>query len=485
MHRSLLLSLLVLAGCGGGPKAASPKPGFEGAATPRISTGAQRERVAVTIYNQGFGLVREVRDIDLAKGKVALEYRDVAEHVQPETVHLKSLTADDALSVFEQNYRFDLLTPQKLLEKHVGKKVRLYRWNEAKGVEEPFDATVLSAEEGSPVFQIGTEVTYGFPGRIAFPEVPPNLLSKPTLVWLLGSTLDKQKLELTYLTSQMSWKADYVMVIDANDASADLTGWVTLDNRSGTSFPDAELRLVAGDVNKVVPADDYDGDMVAEEKEYAKKDEGGFQEESFFEYHLYKLGRPTTILDKEQKQSTLLEARGATVKKKLIFNGNSYWYRNQYGAVATNQKVSVFLDLENTEKNKLGIPLPKGIVRVYKADSSGARQFIGEDRIDHTPRDEKVRVKMGEAFDVVVDRKQMAWKPLGSCVSETDWQTEVRNHKDTPVEVQLFEPVGGDWEVVSSSLPTHKEDAHTFTIDVKVAARASTKVTFKVRVRWC
>jgi len=485
MRIPLLLSALALVACGGGPKAAVPKPGFDGPAIARASTSAQRERVAVTIYNQGFGLVREVRDVDLGKGKVSLEFRDVAEHVQPETVHLKSLTADDALAVFEQNYRYDLLTPQKLLEKHVGKKVRLYRWNEAKGVDEPFDATVLSAEEGSPVFQIGTEITYGFPGRIAFPEVPANLLSKPTLVWLLGSTLEKQKLELTYLTGQMSWHSDYVLVIDDKDASADLTGWVTLDNRSGTSFNDAELRLVAGDVNKVAPADDYDGDMVAEEKEYAKKDEGGFKEESFFEYHLYKLGRPTTILNREQKQATLLEARGVAVKKKLIFNGNSYWYRGSYGQITGNQKVSVFLDLENTEKNKLGVPMPKGIVRVYKADSSGARQFIGEDRIDHTPRDEKVRVKMGEAFDVVADRKQMSWKPMGSCLSESDWQVEVRNHKDTPVEVELVEPAGGDWEVVSSSLPSHKQDAHTFTFDVKVAARASTKVTFKVRVRWC
>ncbi|MBI2389315.1 MAG: DUF4139 domain-containing protein [Deltaproteobacteria bacterium] len=488
MRRLLLLASLTglaLAACGGTPKPKHP-PGSDGPATDRVSTSAQRERVAVTIYNQGFGLVREVRDVDLAKGRVALEYRDVAEHVQPETVSLKSLDGADLLSVFEQNYRYDLLTPEKLLEKHIGKKVRLYRWNEAKGVEEGFDAKVLSVEGGIPVYELGGEITYGFPGRVAFPDVPKDLLSKPTLVWLLGSGRDKQKLELTYLTSQMTWRCDYVMVIDDKDASADLTGWVTLDNKSGVAFENAQLRLVAGDVNKVAPAADaYDEGLDDEEKEYAKKDEGGFSEEAFFEYHLYTLGRPTTLLNREQKQATLLESNGVAVKKKLIFSGASYWYRGKYGQVVTNQKVSVFLDLENSEKNKLGVPLPKGIVRVYKSDSSGARQFIGEDRIDHTPRDEKIRVKMGEAFDVVADRKQMSWKPLGSCTSETEWETEIRNHKDTPIEVELVEPVGGDWQVVQSSLPAKKQDAHTFTFDARVPARGKTTVTYRVQVRWC
>jgi hypothetical protein len=211
-----------------------------------------------------------------------------------------------------------------------------------------------------------------------------------------------------------------------------------------------------------------------------------FREESFFEYHLYTLERPTDVLENEQKQVTLLEAAGAKLQKKLIFYGQEYFFRTQHGGpVATNQKVGVYLDIQNTKQNRLGIPLPKGVVRVYKADKSGARQFIGEDEIDHTPRDEKVRVKMGEAFDVVGDRKQMQWRALGTCNSESSWEIELRNHKDAPVTVEVNEPVGGDWEVLSSSQPGTRKDAHTLTFDVRVPARGKTKLTYRLRVRWC
>ncbi len=485
MQRFLPLFLAVpLLACGG--KAKPPGGIPEGPTTSRASTSAQREKVAVTIYNQGFGLVREIRNVDLGKGRVELEYRDVAAHVQPETVSLKSLDDPSALQVLEQNYRYDLLTPAKLLEKYVGKKVRLYRWNENTNVEDAFDAEVLSVEGGTPVYKIGNEITYGFPGRVAFPEVPKNLIAKPSLVWLLGSARDKQKVELTYLTSQMTWKSDYVLVLNAKDDAADLTGWVTLDNRSGTSFENAQLKLVAGDVNKLATADEYDDTILAEEKEYAgKKGEGGFKEEGFFEYHLYTLDRPTSVLHNEKKQATLLESKGIGVNKKLIFFGAAHYYRGHYGQVVSNQKVGVYLDIENKEQNKLGMPLPKGIVRVYKADASGAQQFIGEDNIDHTPRDEKLRVKMGDAFDVVGDRVQMLWTPLGTCGSESDWEITLRNHKDTPVDVEVFEPIGGDWEVVKESLPHKKKDAHTFTFDARINARSNLKITYRVRTKWC
>ncbi len=478
-----LLLCVFLAACGAKPKPVTP--GFDGPAADKASTHAQREKVAITIYNQGFGLVREVRNVELGTGKIALEYRDVAAHIQPETVSLKSLDDPSALTIFEQNYRYDLLTPEKLLEKYVGKKVKLYRWNEATNAEDAFEAEVLSVEGGTPVYRIGGEVTYGFRGRVAFPEVPANLIAKPSLVWLLGSTVPKQKVELTYLTGQMTWRADYVLNIDDKDATADLTGWVTLDNRSGTAFENAQLKLVAGDVNKVIDAVAYDGGMDGDELAAAEKSSEGFKEEGFFEYHLYTLGRPTTLLHNEKKQATLLEARGIGVHKKMIFFGAAHYYRGHYGQVVSNQKIGVYLDIENKAANKLGMPLPKGIVRVYKADSSGARQFIGEDNIDHTPRDEKLRIKMGDAFDVVGDRRQMKWTTLGTCASESDWEIELRNHKDTPAEVEVFEPIGGDWQILSSSLPYTKKDAHTFTFDARVPAKTNLKITYRARVKWC
>jgi len=446
------------------------------------STAQQREDVSITVYNQNFGLVREVRNLDLANGRVALEFGDVAEHIQPETVHIKSLSGGK-LNVLEQNYRYDLLSPQKLLEKYVGRNIRVYRWNEKAGKDDVVDAQVLAVSQGT-VLKIGNEITYDYPGRLAFPEVPKNLIAKPTLVWMLDSGAPKQKVEVTYLTQSMNWEADYVFVINDSDTAGDLTGWVTLHNQSGTSYENARLKLVAGDVQRLQRNYRDEGAAYAKTAEEAPA-KPQFREEGFFEYHLYTLERPTTLLNNEQKQVTLLEGRGVKVDKHLIFYGAAHYYRGRYGQVVSNQKVGVYLDIENKETNKLGMALPKGTVRVYKADKSGQQQFIGEDNIDHTPRDEKLRIKMGEAFDVVGDRKQMDWKTLGSCTSESTWEISLRNHKDTDVDVELYEPVGGDWEIVQSSHPATKKDAHTFTFKPHIAKRGEVKVTYKVRIKWC
>ncbi len=452
-------------------------------AVEKESSADERESVAITVYNQNFGLVREVRSVSLGTGKVSLEYRDVSAHIQPETVHIKSLGDPSALEVLEQNYRYDLLTPKKLLEKYVGKKVAVYRFNEKLGTDERFEAKVLAVENGV-VLEINGEVTTQFPGRFAFPEVPENLISKPSLVWLLKSKNPNQRVEVKYLTQNLNWRADYVLVIDAKDELGDLTGWVTLSNTSGASYENATLKLVAGDVQRVV------ANLRTEEQyEYsADEDSSGgdsFVEEGFFEYHLYTLQRPTTLLDKEQKQVSLLSAQGIRVEKKLIFRGAKHYYRSRYGQVVSNQKVGVFLDIQNKSDNRLGIPLPKGTVRVYKADKSGAQQFIGEDSIDHTPRDEEVRVKMGEAFDVVADRKQMKWTAISGCQSESTWEISLRNHKDVAEVVEVVEPAPGDWEILDSSHPAKKEDAHTFVFEVKVPANGEEKITYRVRVRWC
>jgi len=474
---------LAIAACDGKPPVhAAGADG--GPASEQRSDSSQRESVAITVYNQNFGLVREIRNVDIGTGKVQLEFSDVSANIQPETVHIRSLGNESALSVLEQNYRYDLLTPEKLLEKHVGKKVKVYRWNEKLGKDEKFEAEILSVEGGSPVMKIDGEVTYGFPGRIAFDEVPANLIAKPSLVWLLGSQAEQQKVEITYLTQNLSWHADYVLVVDAEDKRGDLTGWVTLSNQTGADYPNATLKLVAGDVQRIM--EDLRRNSYRErDDEYDAGGADQFSEEGFFEYHLYTLERPTTLLDKEQKQVTLLEGHGIRIDKKLIFWGAEHYYRGRYGQVVSNQKVGVYLDVQNAKDNGLGIPLPKGTVRVYKADKSGAQQFIGEDAIDHTPRDERIRIKMGEAFDVVGDRKQMDWTPLGTCVSETSWEISLRNHKDNAETVEVYEPIGGDWEVIQSSHPHHKKDAHTFTFEVVVPPNGETKVTYRVRVRWC
>ena len=454
-------------------------------AQPQTSTEADRKAVSITVYNQNFGVVREVRELKtLGTGQVSLEFRDVAVSIQPETVAIKSLTAPGAINVLEQNYRYDLLTPQTLLEKFVGKKIRTYRYHEASGKEEAADAELLSVGDQQPILRLNGEVTFGYPARFAFPQVPDNLIAKPTLMWLVSSQKAQQTIEVSYIAQNLNWSADYVLVVNEQDTQAALQGWVTLVNQSGASYKNAELKLVAGDVNRVQPQRAYSKTAMPAAAP-APSGGAGFSEQGLFEYHMYTLGRPTTVLQNEQKQVSLLEADAIKIDKKLIFYGQQYWYRGQYGEIQSNQKVGVYLDFKNEAKNKLGMPLPKGTLRVYKADKSGAKQFVGEDQIDHTPRDEKLRIKMGEAFDVVGDRKQLEWRALGSCTSESRWEIELRNHKDTAVEVEDYEPIGGDWTILESSIPYDKKDAGTFTFNVKVPARGKTKVSYRVRLRYC
>lgn len=479
-----LAFLSALAAAGSGNAFAQAKtPANALAASHSLSTAEDRKTVSITVYNQNFGLVREVRDLRaLGSGKVELEFRDVAANIQPETVSIKAIGAGGGLSVLEQNYRYDLLTPQTLLEKNVGKRVRAYRYHEQTGKEDAVDAELLSVEGGT-VLRFNNEITFGYPGRLAFSQVPENLISKPTLVWLVNSSAAKQTVEVTYLTQNLNWSADYVLVVDDAEKKADLNGWVTLVNESGASYQNAELKLVAGDVNRVQPQQAPSrSTMVAEAASF---DMQQFREQGLFEYHLYSLSRPTNVLQNEKKQVNLLSAAGIGVNKKLIFAARPEWFRGQVGEVQENQKIGVYLDIQNSEQNHLGMPLPKGTLRVYKADKSGAKQFVGEDAIDHTPRDEKLHVKMGEAFDVVGDRKQTEWRTLGTCTAESSWEIEIRNHKDTAIEVEDNESVAGDWTMISSSQAAEKKDASSFIFNIKVPARGKTKVNYKVRVKWC
>jgi hypothetical protein len=476
------LALLTAAGIAFG--CSKKPPNLTGPIASRSSDAKGRQKISITVYNSNFGLVREQRSVELAKGRVALSFADVSAHIQPETVHIRSIDDPDALAVLEQNYRYDLLTPEKLLEKYVGKRVKVVRYNERLGTDEILPAEVL-AVEGGPVLRIDGEVVSGFPGRFVFPDVPENLVAKPTLVWLLASAAPRQRVEVSYLTGNMSWRADYVLVLDAKDRTGDLTGWVTLENQSGASYPNAELKLVAGDVQRIVPDRPEDSAMDYDEAPPPPAAPAPFRQESLFEYHLYSLSRPTDLLDKEKKQVTLLEAHGVGVKKKLVFRGVEHWFRSRIPELPQNQKVSVFVEIENSKERGLGMPLPKGTLRVYKADTGGAQQFIGEDSIDHTPRDEKLEVKLGEAFDVVANRKQMEWRALGTCTSESSWTIELRNHKDEAVAVEVIEPSSGDWEILSASHPAKKEDAHTFKFTADVPSRGETKISYKIRIRWC
>jgi hypothetical protein len=439
------------------------------------SNADDQGEVSVTAYNSNIGLVRERRQIRLKTGVTALKFTDVAAQIMPQTVHIKSLTSPAALDVLEQNYEYDLLTPQKLLDKFVGQEIKVLK----DGVEVPI--TILSTNNGV-VYRMGDRIFTDFPGKLVFPKLPENLMSKPTLVWLLDNQLDApQQVEATYLTQGINWKADYVTVLDQDDQKMDLTGWVTLVNQSGATYRNARLKLVAGDVNRVIDQYGLAGALRVMERAESKP-ASAFAEQSFFEYHLYSLQRPTTIKENQTKQVSLLTADQVPVTKRFLYYGAQQYYRSQYGAPLSNQKVGVYVEITNTKAHRLGMPLPKGTVRVYKADKDGSLQFVGEDAIDHTPKDETIKIKMGEAFDIVAERKQTDWRKISSDTYEVAFEVKLRNHKESPITVSVIEPIPGDWEILKASHEHKNIEAHTVQFDVPVNKDQEATLQYRVRL---
>jgi hypothetical protein len=448
-------------------------------AAPQAITREDQKDVMVTIYNGNLGLVKDTRDVRLDAGTLEVQFADVAALIDPTSVHLKSLTDPSALRILEQNYEYDLLTSAKLLEKYVGKKVRLYQSNGSYQ-----EATLLSTN--GPIYEINGQIHMGHSGQVVLPALPENLVAKPTLVWLLrNAKAAAQRVEASYLTGGINWKADYVMVINAADTRSDLTGWVTIDNKSGSTYSDAALKLVAGDIHRA-PDRGREGRLMEMAAKAASADQANrdFKSEGFFEYHLYTLDGRTTIKDNQTKQLALMSASEVPVDKHYIYYGAADYYRTQYGVPVSNQKVGVYLELKNSKENRLGLPIPKGRVRVYKADTSGSQQLIGEDWIDHTPKDEKIKIKMGDAFDVVGERTQKDWKRIASNLYEVEWEISLRNHKKEAVTVEVVEPMPGDWEVLRASHPYEKIQAFTAQWKIPVAKDGETKLTYRIRVRF-
>jgi hypothetical protein len=466
----------------------------------RLSTAADQTALAVTIYNGDLALVKDARRVKLGGGENLLAWREVSARMQPETALLRSLDGHK-LTLLEQNFDFDLLTPKKLLEKSVGEPVRVIRTQPVTGVEYAEQATVLAANDGV-VLKFADRVENSAPGRITFSGVPAGLRDHPTLSMLFktdapatsasgyqgvnqGGT--EHALELSYLTGGLTWKADYVAELSAREDSIDLNGWVTLTNTSGTSYPNARLQLVAGEVNRAAPERPKVPVMM---KALAMADAAPqMQEEGLFEYHLYTLDRNTTLGDKQTKQVALLSAQAVAVEKEFRLVGADWYYQGQYGELGKKMKPGVFMEFANKGEN-LGIPLPKGVVRVYKKDSAGRAQFIGEDRIDHTAKGEMVRLKLGEAFDITADKKQTDFQRLAAGFNarggmiESAYQMEIRNAKREKVVVTVIENVPGEWQMLQESLPHKKESANTAVWQVPVPAEGKTVLTWRVRVKY-
>jgi len=452
---------------------------LKGSAFQAESTLADQTDVAVTVYNNDLALVRDKRDVKLLPGETSLTFMDVAEKIRPETVSLRSLTAPDALRILEQNYAYDLMSPEKLMEKYVGKQVRLVNLSTEVNYTEK-EATLLSTN-GGPVYKVNNEIYLGFPGQVVLPEIPENLIAKPSLIWLLANSGTDHTVEATYLTGGIGWRADYVVTLDRSDMQMDLEGWVTLNNQSGAQYTNAQLKLVAGDVNVVRPEPEARGDIMMMKSMAAEA--APMRQEAFAEYHLYTLPRRTTIKNNESKQVSLLTANGVGVQKIYEYRGNEYYY-SQIIPPQKEEKVDVFLKFQNRLENQLGMPLPAGVMRVYQEDTDGMLQFAGEDRLEHTPKDEEVRLRLGNAFDVVAERTQMDFDRIADNVFESEYEIKIRNHKESDIVVDIVEPMPGDWDILTKSHEFKKKDARTAVFSVPVPKDGETVVTYRVRVKY-
>lgn len=430
--------------------------------------------VEVTVYNENLALVKDQRQMEIPAGIGRVTFNDVAAMIDPTSVMFRSL-GNPGLRVLEQNYEYDVVGSAKLLQKFIGQKITL---TTAKG--ETLQGYLMGTEGGiilaSQPNGGEVRVVTGNLQSITFPELPSGLVTRPTLVWLLSnpSKADQQPVEVSYLTGGLSWKADYVATVNANDDRVDLTGWVTLNNQSGVEYKDARLKLVAGDVNRVpdeepTRARDY---LMATKQEAAND---GFKEESFFEYHLYKLGRPTTLQNNQTKQVELLSAASVAANKRFIYEG-----------AYQPKKVKVMLEFDNMEKNNLGMPLPKGRIRVQKADSDGSLQFVGEDRIDHTPKDEKVRIYLGNAFDIVGERIQTNVTKVSENSREESFKITLRNHKKEAVTVTAIESMMGwtEWKIVKSDQKYVKTESGKAEFTVAIPAGGEVTINYTVRYKW-
>lgn len=453
------------------------------------STLQDQQEVAVTIYNSDLALVKDQRRVKLKTGLNSLAMRDVSAQIRPETALLRSVSNAGSFSLLEQNFDFDLLTPQKMLEKYVGKTVNIIKTNPSTGVETTEAAQVLSANEGV-VLKVGNRIETGIPGRVTFNDVPDNLRDRPTLVMQLNNKVaTDQTVELSYLTGGLGWKADYVAELNSTDDKLDLSGWVTLTNTSGTTYKNAKLQLVAGDVNRV---QEQIRPMVKAMRMEALADAvpaAPMAEEGLLEYHLYSLDRPTTVAENQTKQVALLSASGVSTHKELVLRGGDYYYQSSYGDLGQKMKVSVFVDFDNKEANKLGLPMPKGTIRVYKKDSQGNAQFVGEDRIDHTPKNENVRLKLGEAFDVTADKKQTDFKKLpnpvkGNSAFESAYEITLKNAKKEKVTVTVIEPIPADWKMLKESNPSTKATSNTAMWKIDVPAEGKATLSYRVQVKY-
>jgi hypothetical protein len=449
---------------------ASAQPREKSAPAPAAASGAKAgagRDVAVTVYNDNLGVVKDKRPFTLTSGVSDLRFTDVASAIDPTSVHLRAV-GRSPIEILWQDYRYDLVSTDKLLERYVDQPIDV-----ATKDDQVKRGTLLSFDPGSLVLQDAggglTLLNRGEVRQVGLKELPKGLITRPTLVWRVKSeSSGDQPLEVSYMTSGMSWHAEYVAVLDESETSLDVQGWASVENHSGATYDDAKVKLVAGSIHRAEtprPASTY-GMM----QKVASAE--AMQERAFFEYHIYEVPLRATLSNNEVKQLGLLNASNVKASK-----------RYTYDATRDNDNVMVTVEFENAQASGLGMPLPEGTVRVFKRDTDGSLELAGEDRIKHTPKNERVRLSVGNAFDIGVERNQADYKQVTPRLVEQSFEITLRNHKSESVDVTVAEHAGGDWEILKSSHPFTKKDATTFEFVVKCAPEKPVVVTYTLRTK--
>ena len=463
-----------------------------------LATGAKGSEL--TVYNQGFALVKENRSLTLKSGRQSVQVADVAAQLDPTSVAIKSLDGKDPFSILEQNYQYDLISPEAILDKSVGQRVRFIRTVAEKrdvleGTLISSPTAVVDAGGGQTMHTYNGMVIRTDDGRIILnptgevevTEVPAGLISKPTLQWEIeAAQAAAVPIELSYITQGISWSSDYVLTLDGAGQGA-LQGWVTIQNSSGASYENAKLKLLAGDVNVATPTSGAFGGIGGARRAFSAAAKDQFQEQSLFEYHLYTLQRPATVRNKETKQISLLEAPEVKVTKRLIIDGelNVGHYYPAEGEIGTGDiKPQVRIEFKNTKANGLGIPLPKGRIRLYQRDDSGSVQLLGEDNIAHTPREETLSLVVGHAFDIVATRLRTNFTRVNDRSVQETFEIEVRNRKDSPENLEVIERHYGDWKILKHSHDFKKTSAESMVFPLSLKPNETQKVVYTVQTTW-
>ena len=445
----------------------------------------------------GYAVVRDIREVDLPSKHTSLKFQDVAAMLDPTTVQFRSLTDPKGTKVAEQNYQFDLVNRDKMLQKYIDKKISV---EQLIGDKITLVTGTLMSTDGGLTLKMddGQIQILGNYSNIKFPELAGGLITKPTLVWdIFTEKPGKQKAEVAYQTEGITWWADYNLTYregkNANSGVVDFGSWVSIINQSGTTYTDAKLKLMAGDVQRAQPQALYDGvGMARAEMKAAPMAAPSFAEKAFFEYHLYTLSRPATLPQNSTKQLELIPAAvNIPVEKLYVYENGSPWYGyanydQSYGATG-DTKIGVFLKLENKKENGLGVPLPAGRIRVNQRDDDGSLEFVGEDIINHTAEKEKVLVKLGNAFDVVGERKQTDFKYDSTRKTiEEEYEIKLRNHKKSDVNILVSENLGRgvNWEILDSNEKWKKENSQKIEFNIPVKADGEQVVKYRVRYSW-